>query len=200
MTRTSEVFQAICSHFSSTIDPLSRGSEADVRCQHKSSVANLFSHTFIPQHAVDLDSVGKSGIFRFVEPDLTVPAEDRAMFANARPKRLEQMELPLHDFRTSGEVAKGYEGLDTQDFTYINHASALCSEQMLQGRNAEEKLAPEVLDMMLKFTGAKIGVVHNIAFRRVPASKQLDLEFVPMRDSAIDQIMAKIPKNRMMGT
>ena len=146
-----------------------------------------------------MGSIGHTGIFRFVEPDLTVPAEDRAIFANPRPKRLEQLELPLHDFRTSSEVAKGYAGLDTQGFTYLSHVSALSPEQMLEGRNAEEKLAPEVLDMMLKLTGAKRGVVHSIGFRRTLASKQQDLDFVPMRDSAIDQIMAKIPKDQMLG-
>ncbi|KAI5366595.1 Putative hydroxylase/desaturase AsaB [Septoria linicola] len=137
-------------------------------------------------------------IFRFVEPDLTIPAYDRAIFANPRPKRLEQLELPLHDFRTSTEVARGFEGLDQQGFTYIEHASSLTPDEMLAGRNAEDKLAPEVLEMMAKLTGAKRGVVHSIGFRRIPASKQQDLDFVPMRGSEIDQQMEQIPKDGML--
>lgn len=141
----------------------------------------------------------QTAIFRFVEPDLTVPAYDRAIFANPRAKQIEQLELPLHDFRTSTEVARGTDGLDLQGFTYIEHDSCLTPDEMLAGRHAEEILAPEVLQMMVELTGAKRGVVHSIGFRRVLASKQQDLDFVPMRGSEIDQKMEQIPKDQMLG-
>lgn len=144
-------------------------------------------------------SINPTGIFRFVEPDLTIPAQDRAIFANPRPKHLVQLELPLHDIRTSNEISAGSAGLDVQGFTYLHHVSALSPEQMLEGRNAEDVLAPETLEMMIKYTGAKRGVVHSVGFRRIPASKQLDLEFVPLRGSEIDLAMERIPKDQMLG-
>lgn len=70
---------------------------------------------------------------------------------------------------------------------------------MLEGRNAEDVLGPETLEMMIKLTGAKRGVVHSVGFRRIAASKQLDLEFVPMRGSEIDVAMERIPKDQMLG-
>lgn len=143
--------------------------------------------------------INPTGIFRFVEPDLTIPAQDRAIFANPRPKHLVQLELPLHDIRTSNKITSGSAGLDVQGFTYLHHVSALSPEQMLTGRNAEDLLAPETLEMMIKYTGAKRGVVHSVGFRRIPASKQLDLEFVPLRGSEIDLAMERIPKDQMLG-
>ncbi|KAF2217519.1 hypothetical protein CERZMDRAFT_92166 [Cercospora zeae-maydis SCOH1-5] len=138
------------------------------------------------------------GIFRFVDPDLSVPAYDRAIFANPRPKRLEQLKLPLHNFWTSDEVAKGSAGLDTQGFTYIEHASSLTAEQVFEDGNVEAVLVPETIDMMLKLTGAKRGVAHNVGFRRKAATKQENLDFIPMRGNELDQILAKMPKNQLL--
>lgn len=151
------------------------------------------------QEIAKMASINPTGIFRFVEPDLTIPAQDRAIFANPRPKHLVQLKLPLHNFRTSNEISSGSAGLDVQGFTYLHHVSALSPEQMLAGRNAEDVLAPETLEMMIKYTGAKRGVVHSVGFRRIPASKQLDLEFVPLRGSEIDVAMEKVPKDQMLG-
>lgn len=155
--------------------------------------------TISVQKITKMASINPTGIFRFVEPDLTIPAQDRAIFANPRPKHLVQLELPLHDIRTSNEISSGSAGLDVQGFTYLHHVSALSPEQMLEGRNAEDLLAPETLEMMIKYTGAKRGVVHSVGFRRIPASKQLDLEFVPLRGSEIDLAMERIPKDQMLG-
>ncbi|CAK1363211.1 hypothetical protein CB0940_04683 [Cercospora beticola] len=138
------------------------------------------------------------GIFRFVDPDLSVSAYDRAIFANPRPKRLEQLKLPLHNFWTSDEVAKGNAGLDTQGFTYIKHASSLTADEVFEGRNVEDVLVPETIDMMLKLTGAKHGVAHNVGFRRKSAAKQENLDFIPMRGNELDQILAKMPKNQLL--
>lgn len=155
--------------------------------------------TISVQKIPKMASINPTGIFRFVEPDLTIPAQDRAIFANPRPKHLVQLELPLHDIRTSNEITSGSAGLDVQGFTYLHHVSALSPEQMLAARNAEDVLAPETLEMMIKYTGAKRGVVHSVGFRRIPASKQLDLEFVPLRGSEIDLAMERIPKDQMLG-
>lgn len=138
-----------------------------------------------------MGSVGETyGIIRYVEPDLSVPARDRAFFANPAPKRLEEIEQTLHDMRTSKDIARGVEGLDVQGFTYLHSPSSLSGEQMLEGTNAEDIYGPETLNMMLKFTGAKKGICHSVGFRLKPADKQKDLSFVPMRGAEIDQIMA----------
>ncbi|KXT18715.1 hypothetical protein AC579_2700 [Pseudocercospora musae] len=140
------------------------------------------------------------GVFRYVEADLSTKAEDRAIYAPPAPRRIKEETLVLHNFWTSDDVAKGNEGLDVQSFTYINHTSALSSDEFFEGTNCEDVYAPECIDLILKLTGAKRGIAHNVAFRRDLATNQADLSFVPARGGAMDQAIAKLPKDRLLVT
>lgn len=139
------------------------------------------------------------GVFRYVEADLSMKAEDRAFYSPPAPKRIKEEELPLHNFWTSDEVAKGNEGLDVQAFTYQNHTSVLSGDEFLEGTNCEDIYAPECVDLILKLTGAKRAVCHGVAFRRDLATNQADLSFVPPRGGVMDQAIAKLPRDRLLG-
>lgn len=104
--------------------------------------------------------------FTCIDPDLSVSAEEQAIYAGPAPKDVKEESLQLHDFRTSTDIVQGVEGLDLQSFTYIHYETVLNEDGMMRGTNAEDVYAPEVLDFMLKLTGASYGVVHNITFRR----------------------------------
>lgn len=139
------------------------------------------------------------GIFRYVEADLSMPASERGIYAPPAPKCIREETLQLLNFRTSKDVVKGGEGLDVQGFTYVNHSSALSRDDFFQGTNAEDVYAPECIDLVLKLTGAKRGIVHNIAFRRKLATNQADLSFVSLKGGPVDQIIEKLPKDRLLG-
>ncbi|USW59777.1 Putative hydroxylase/desaturase AsaB [Septoria linicola] len=112
------------------------------------------------------------GIFRFLDPDLSVPASERPMFVGPTPKRVVEERIKLIDFRNSHDIEKGAKGLDVQSFTFVNHKFSLHANQILEGTNAEDIYAQEVIDFMLKLTGASRAVVHNITFRRKTAESQ----------------------------
>lgn len=139
------------------------------------------------------------GTVRFIDPDLSVPAQDRAIFAGPAAKLAKDESVELHDFRTSTEVAKRLAGLDVQGFTYVNHHFSLGRDAILEGTNAEDIYVKEVIDMMLKFTGASRAVVHNVAFRRRLAKMQEDLYHVRRRGDQSDAEIAKLPKDRVLG-
>ncbi|KAK8075386.1 hypothetical protein PG997_010049 [Apiospora hydei] len=128
------------------------------------------------------------GVFTFVEPDLSVSAHDRPMFAAPDTKTSVEEKLVLHDFRTATDVARGAEGLDVQGFTFINHKSALDTELLLNGTNievVEETYAQEALNLALEITGAKRGIVHNVVFRRRLSPGEPDLSSLfPKGDSS----------------
>lgn len=118
------------------------------------------------------------GVFTFVEPDLSIPAHERPMFAAPETKTSVAEKLVLHDFRTATDIARGAEGLDVQGFTFINHTSALSTERLLNGTNIEDvegTYAQESLNLILELTGAKRGIVHNVVFRRRLSPGEPDL-------------------------
>lgn len=139
------------------------------------------------------------GAIRFIEPDLSVPAEERAIYAGPAAKLAKDESVELHDFRTSTDVAKGLAGLDVQGFTYMNHEFSLGRDEILGGTNAEDIYAKEVIDMMLKFTGASRAVIHNMTFRRKLAVAQEDLYHIRRRGDRSDTEIAKLPKDRVQG-
>ena len=139
------------------------------------------------------------GTFRFLEPDLSVPAKERAIFAGPASKVAKEETIELHDFRTANDVAQGARGLDVQAFTYINHVSSLTGDEMLQGTNVEDVYAPEVIDFMLGVTGGSRAVVHNIAFRRKLATNQVDLSYVNRAGGEWDEAIKKRSNDRISG-
>ena len=52
------------------------------------------------------------------------------------------------------------------------HTSALSGEDFLSGTNVEDFYLPEVVELMLRLTGAREAVVHNVAFRRRLVSEE----------------------------
>ena len=94
------------------------------------------------------------GTVRFIDPDLSVPAHERAIFAGPAAKYATHEKIELNDFHKSDDVAKGAKGLDVQAFTFVKHNFSLDRDQMLEGTNAEDVYAKEVLDMMVDLTGA----------------------------------------------
>ena len=145
-----------------------------------------------PPHPTD-------GTFRFLDPDLSVPAQERAIFAGPAPKAAKEETIELNDFRTSHEVAKGGSGLDVQAFTYVNHVSTLTAEAILEGTNAEDIYVPEMIDLILKVTGASRAVAHNVAFRRKLSTKQVDLYNIQRRGNDMDEAVRKQPRDRILG-
>lgn len=139
------------------------------------------------------------GLFTFVEPDLSIPAKDRPMFAAPETKTSVEEKLVLHDFRTATDVARGAEGLDVQGFTFVNHTSSLSPERLLNGTNIEDvegTYAQEALDFMLNLTGAKRGIVHNVVFRRRLSPGEPDLSSL-FPKGASDEV--KTPSKRILG-
>lgn len=139
------------------------------------------------------------GIFRFLEPDLSVPAHERATFAGPASKAAKEETIELHDFRSDKSIARGREGLDVQGFTYVEHASSLTGEELLAGTKAEDIYAPEVIGFMLKLTGGSRAVAHDVGFRRKLANRQADLYHVQRRGNEMDQAVSKLPRDRILG-
>lgn len=139
------------------------------------------------------------GLFRFVEPDLSISAQERSIFAGPAPKKVQEESLQLHDFRTSKDVRHGQAGLDAQSFTYVDHTSRLTGEELLAGDNAERIYAPEMLDLVLKVTGASRGVVYNIAFRHNLAERTKDLYSIQSLENVKDKDVLALPRDRVIG-
>lgn len=141
------------------------------------------------------------GVFTFVEPDLSISAHDRPMFAAPETKNSVEEKLVLHDFRTATDVVRGAEGLDVQGFTFINHTSGLSTERLLNGTNIEDvegTYAQEALNLMLELTGAKRGIVHNVVFRRRLSPGEPDLSSL-FPKGANDEVEAPRQNKKILG-
>lgn len=139
------------------------------------------------------------GVFTFVEPDLSIPAKDRPMFAAPETKTSVEEKLVLNDFRTATDVVRGAEGLDVQGFAFINHKSSLPTERLLNGTNiedVEDTYAQEALNLMIALTGAKRGIVHNVVFRRRLSPGEPDLSSL-FPKGANDEVEA--PRKKILG-
>lgn len=143
------------------------------------------------------------GLIRFTDPDQTIPPEERAFFAQSPAKKSALLSLPLHDFRTSPDITRGAEGLDVQGFTYITHNFSLSDKELFEGRKAEDIYAKECVELVLKLTGAKRGVVHNIEIRqkagRVGTEEEDGMGKVPLKGSEVDKEVEKFPTDELFG-
>jgi hypothetical protein len=145
-------------------------------------------------------AVNTKGYIRFAIPDESIPATERAIYAPPASKEVRQELLPLHDFRTSKDVAKGAAGLDVQGFTFVTHQSVLrTAEEFLAGHNAEEIYVPEVIELVKHVTGAKRAVAHNVTFRRRQPSREADTHDTPRKGDAQDQALKQLPRDRILG-
>ena len=114
------------------------------------------------------------GIFKFIDPDLSVNADGRGFFALPASKDVKLETLQLLDYRTDPNIVKGAAGLDVQGFTMVNHRSALTGDEWFTESDVEDIYFPEVEELVKKLTGAKTFLVNNAAFRRKQAKQQED--------------------------
>ena len=114
------------------------------------------------------------GIFKFIDPDLSVSADGRGFFALPASKEVKLETLRLLDYRTDPNIVKGAAGLDVQGFTVVNHQSALTGDQWFTESDVENIYFSEVEELVRKLTGAKTFLVNNAAFRRKQTKQQED--------------------------
>ncbi|MCJ1297565.1 hypothetical protein MMC08_000352 [Hypocenomyce scalaris] len=138
------------------------------------------------------------GSFRFVEPDQSIPPEERAFFGFPPNKRDLNERIELHDASNAPELVPGPEGLDVQGFAYIKHQSALTKyEQFSTPHDIEETYVPEVEALICKLTGAKRAIVNNVGFRKKLFTQQNELSYYMKRGSPMDERIGKFPKDIM---
>ncbi|KIX94929.1 uncharacterized protein Z520_09239 [Fonsecaea multimorphosa CBS 102226] len=136
-------------------------------------------------------------IFRYEEPDRSVPASERSLFSSPAPHNLREEKLPLHDYRSSTTLAKGAEGLHKHGFTVVEHhvdPSAWATE-----RDVLDTYIPVVQDLVKSVTGCKTAIVNNVAFRRKLANKyDANKMFFHPRDGELDKVIGALPSDRPM--
>ncbi len=138
---------------------------------------------------------------RFTVPDLTISADERALFTFPANKDIVEEQIELHDVGSSPELVEGAGGLDAQGFAYIKHRSALLdADQWYTGKRVEEVYLPEMEELVCKVTGANRAVVNNVVFRRkLGTTEQEDPNFVYLRGSTLDKHLETLPKDIPLG-
>ncbi|OAP60994.1 hypothetical protein AYL99_05998 [Fonsecaea erecta] len=134
-------------------------------------------------------------IFRYEEPDRSVPAEQRSLFSAPAPHNLKEEKLTLHDYRTDTKLAKGVEGLHKHGFTVVEHhvnPSAWATEEAIR-----QTYIPVVQELVKSVTGCRTALVNNVAFRRKPPSNaDANKKFYHPRDGEIDKMVGALPSDR----
>jgi hypothetical protein len=153
------------------------------------------SHTKIETRTQTVEAT-----FRYEEPDLSVPAQERSLFAKVKAKNVQEEKLPLHDYRTAINLAKGVECLDKHGFTLVeNHLdeSAWATEEDIRA-----KYVPSVERLVKNVTGCKTVIVNNVSFRRkLPkvADSEEGKTFYFARGSDFDRQIEALPMKLPMG-
>ena len=114
------------------------------------------------------------GVLKFTDPDNSVTADERALFALPATKEFREEKLPLRDYRTDPSITKGPAGLDAHGFTVANHRSALEGDDFFADSKLEDVYFPEVEDLVRTLTGCKKVLIKNASFRRKLAVMQED--------------------------
>ncbi|OQV09277.1 hypothetical protein CLAIMM_13413 [Cladophialophora immunda] len=134
-------------------------------------------------------------IFRYEEPDRSVPAEQRSLFAAPAPHNIREERLTLHDYRSDTKLAKGVEGLHRHGFTVVEHhidPSAWATEE-----DVLQTYIPAVQDLVKTVTGCKTVIVNNVAFRRKLAKKyDSNKKFYHPRGGEMDKMLSALPSDR----
>ncbi|EXJ71369.1 uncharacterized protein A1O5_05176 [Cladophialophora psammophila CBS 110553] len=136
-------------------------------------------------------------IFRYEEPDRSVPAEERSFFSRPAPRNLREEKLTLNDYRTDTKLAKGAEGLHKHGFTVVEHyidPSAWATEEDIL-----QTYIPAVQELVETVTGCKTAIVNNVAFRRKKAREyDADRTFYHPRGGELDKMISALPSDRPM--
>jgi hypothetical protein len=133
-------------------------------------------------------------VFRFNVPDPAIAAEDRAIFALAAPKTVQEIPLPLHDLRTATHLPSGRECLDKHGFTVVSHS--MPDTAWADAEAVKSIYMPAVIDLVKSLTGCKTVLVNNVAFRRKPVDGQADPMFYHKRDGDFDKLSRAQPTDR----
>ena len=140
------------------------------------------------------------GFFKYGQPECD-DASQRAFYSFPRNTVTRVERQQLYDMRTSTDIIKGSQGLDTHGFAWIKHKSSLSGDAWFAPGNAENIYAPEVLDIIRDTTGADRAVVDGMSFRRrIPNDQDKDESFVLQRGCDIDVAVSKMPRQVMRGT
>lgn len=133
-------------------------------------------------------------IFRYQEPDLSVSADMRALFAQPKPIKLHEEKMVLHDYRTDSKLERGFAGLDKHGFTLVEHhtdPAAWDDEEAVR-----KTYIPELEQLVKNLTGCKTAIVNNVAFRRqLPKYYELSKDFFHPRGGKFDQIISSLPSD-----
>ncbi|KIW91169.1 uncharacterized protein Z519_08064 [Cladophialophora bantiana CBS 173.52] len=136
-------------------------------------------------------------IFRYEEPDRSVPAEERSLFSRPAPRNVREEKLTLNDYRTDTKLAKGAEGLHKHGFTVVEHhidPSAWATEEDIL-----QTYIPAVQELVETVTGCKTAIVNNVAFRRKKAREyDADRTFYHPRGGEMDKMISALPSDRPM--
>lgn len=143
------------------------------------------------QHQGDVEA-----IFRYNVPDPNITADDRALFALAAPKTVQEIKLPLHDIRTA-DLPGGRECLDKHGFTVINDPQP---ETIFSNAEAiEREYIPVLCELVKSATGCKKVLVNNVAFRRKAVNAQADPMFYHKKGGDFDKLGRSMPTDRPFG-
>jgi hypothetical protein len=130
-------------------------------------------------------NIPTKAIFRYCEPDRSVPASERSLFAQPRPINLHEETLQLHNYRTATHLERGPAGLDKHGFTLVveddndhrhslgdidtdaTDAAAWWSDETA----LRKTYIPAVEALVRRVTGCRVAVVNNVAFRRRGGSR-----------------------------
>jgi hypothetical protein len=149
------------------------------------------------QAATSTTSESVQAVFRYGEPDRSVPASARSLFSQPKLVNMHEAQLPLHNYRTATHLTRGVEGLHRHGFTLLeNHVDPgmYATEQ-----DVRESYIPYVEKLVRELTGCKTAIVNNAAFRRKVAEKyDKDKAFYHPKGGEIDRMMAAFPSDVAM--
>ncbi|KIW67783.1 hypothetical protein PV04_07012 [Phialophora macrospora] len=139
-------------------------------------------------------------IFRYCEPDLSVPASERSLFAQPKPINLHEETLPLHNYRTAVHLDHGPAGLDKHGFTLVEDRDFCGGDNDDAWWWGDETALratyiPAVEALVRRVTGCRVAVVNNVAFRRRGASRYDGAEgtkFYHPRGGELDRMIEKL--------
>jgi GA4 desaturase len=148
-------------------------------------------------------NIPTKAIFRYCEPDRSVPASERSLFAQPKPINLHEETLPLHNYRTATHLERGPAGLDKHGFTLVieeDRDSDIDIDTDAAGWWSDETALrktyiPAVEALVRRVTGCRVAVVNNVAFRRRGGSRydgEEGTKYYHPRGGELDRMIEKL--------
>ena len=151
------------------------------------------------QTATQTEAPAVQAIFRYGEPDRSVSAAQRSLFAFPKIVNVAEEKMTLNDYRTDTKLARGVEGLHRHGFTLVeNHSDP--SNWATEG-DVREKYIPTVEQLVKNITGCKTVITNSVVFRRkYPAQYDADSGFYHPKGGDLDKMLKALPCEQAMGT